>query len=129
GFTVREILEKILHPYVAPVVSGVVNNAGGSFGSARVIEIGVSLSGTIQVTYSVSNPDLLSGATPISVTAGGIFSNEGAHAHSSSIGMTLPAPLSPSVMTTYTITVKATHQQGITAGVNSSIQFNPRAIW
>lgn len=129
GLSLREVLEKILHPYVAPVVSNVVNNAGGSFGNARIIEIGISLSGTIQVTYSVSNPSLLSGATPISITAGGIFSNEGAHAHSGSIGMTLPAPLNPSVITTYTISVKATHQQGETPVVTSTIKFNPRAIW
>src|SRR5690606_34942509 len=68
GLSTREILEKILHPYVAPAISNVLNNAGGTFANVRTLEIGTSLSGTIQITYNITNADKLSGATPISVT-------------------------------------------------------------
>lgn len=129
GLTSREILEKILHPYVAPVISGVQNNAGSSYANARIVEIGVSLSGTIQVIYNISNPANLSGANPIVVTAGSIFSNEGNHPNSGSIGLTPITPLSPPTLTTYTITLKANHVNGQTSGVNTTISFQPRAIW
>lgn len=129
GLSTREILEKILHPYVAPVLSNVLNNAGGGFGLSKTLEIGSTLSGTIQVTYTISNPSNLSGATPINVVAGGIFSNEGSHANAGSLNLTLAVPLTPVGLTTYTITLTATHLNGVSSGGATTIKFNPKAIW
>lgn len=129
GLSSIQILEKMLHPYAPPVISNVLNNAGGSFAATRTIEIGISLSGTIRITYNITNSNNLSGANPISVLAGGIFSNEGNHPNTGTIDMTLGSILNPNTRTTYTINLRATHQEGQTANVPTVIQFNPKAIW
>ena len=129
GLTVREVLEKMLNPYLVPVISNVRNNAAGSFANARTVEIGTSLSGVIRILYEVSAAGNLSGATPINVTAGGIFSNEGNFANTGTIDMNLTAPLSPNIRTQYTINVRAIHQQGQTVPVTTTIDFVPRIIW
>lgn len=129
GLTTREILEKILHPYVVPAISNVLNNAEGVFANSRVIEIGKTISGTIQVTYSITNPGNLLGAAPINVSAGGIFNNEGGHVNTGSLSLGLLAPLIPVTLTTYTISLTATHQKGVSSAVISTIKFQPKIIW
>lgn len=129
GSTLMEIVEKMLFPYQTPALSLVKNNAGGSLQTTATREIGSSLSGIVNLTYAISNPTNLSGATPINVTAGGIFSNEGNFENLGSIDLNLVAPLNPTVVTTYTISVKPVHQQGEGTTVSTSIVYYPRIIW
>lgn len=124
------IVEKMLFPYGVPVISALTNNAQlGSPQNLAIREIGLSLSGIVRLQYSLSNPSNLSGATPINVLAGGIFSNEGNHAHSGAIDMNLSAPLNPSVVTEYPINVKPLDLNGVGATVITKIKFVPRIIW
>lgn len=127
GLSDREILELMLNPYQAPAFSNLQNNANGQYNSVNTIEIGASLNGTISVQYNLSNQANLVGATPINITASGIFSNEGNFAVGTT-GMTLVSPLSPSSIQTYTITLVATHTKGTVQGT-TSFRFYPRIIW
>lgn len=128
GLTPRQILEKILHPYVAPVISNVQNNAGSSYGNFRTIEIGISIPGPIQVIYNISNPQNLVGSNPIVVSGGGIF-GELFYPNTGSLAVTPTAPLNPSTLTNYVFTLKADHVNGRTPGADTTISFQPRAIW
>lgn len=129
--TLSAIIKKMLSPYQAPTITLLTNNAssGGGFSAAVVREIGQSLAGPVQITFNLSNQANLSGATPINVTAGGTFSNEGDVAFVLPISLLLPVALNPGVTTTVTIAVKATHQQGQTSAVNTTIAFYPKIMW
>lgn len=127
GRTTAEILALMLNPYVVPVISSLQNNAGGSFGNDRILEIGESVSGTVSVTFSVSDSGNLEGSNPINVDAGDIFSNEGDFPNGQ-IDLTLVAALNPSETTTYQIMLKATHTNGETGVVSTFIRFYPKII-
>lgn len=127
--TVMQILEKMLKPYVVPQIVNLTNNAqGGSPQSIATREIGAALSGVVRLQYEVINPQNLT-ATPINVSSGGIFSNDGNFANTGSIDMNLAAPLSPNVVTVYDINVKPLHAQGEGLTVKTQIKYVPRAIW
>ncbi len=128
GFTTAQILNKMLNPYGVPVISSVTNNAGGVVANTRTFEIGQSVNGPIQVLYSVSNPSNLVGATPINVDAGGAFANEGNKALGP-ISLNLAAPLNPTLVSTITINLKATHQKGISSIATTIIKHVPKVIW
>jgi len=129
GQSSRQILEKMLNPYQIPSITGITNNAGGSFASVRTLEIGQVVSGTINVNYIVANATNLLGATPIVVSAGNIFSNEGNFSHSGSLALTLGSSLNPSTIATYNINVSLVHQQGTTSPVSTTFRFYPKLIW
>ena len=126
--TIPEIIRKMINPYIAPVLSNALNNAGGSYVNEKIFEIGQSISGTINVQYTIDDATKLTGATPINVTAGSIFSNEGNFANGT-IGLTLASAYSPSLPVTVTISIKATHTNGQTNTISTTIKFYPRVIW
>jgi hypothetical protein len=130
GQNLMQVAEKMLFPYKVPVISNLTNNAqGGSPQVEALLEIGAAKSGVIRLLHETSFPENLSGATPINVIAGSIFSNEGNFANTGTIDMNLSAPLNPSVVTTYTINVKPTPTQGVGVTVSTTIKFVPRMIW
>lgn len=129
GQSSRAILEKILNPYQAPAISGLVNNAGGSFANIRTLEIGTTLSGNVTINYSASNIGSLIGATPVNITAGNIFSNEGNFANSGSAVLSLVTALNPANVSNYNIGVRLTHTGGQTAQILTSFRFYPKIIW
>jgi hypothetical protein len=129
GMKLIDILRSMLSPYQAPVISGVQNNAGGIFASTRTREIGQITNGPINIIYSVSNLQNLQGATPINITAGGVFSNEGNFANSGNISLSLTSPLNPVTPQIISILVKPIHQQGIGSGSTTVINYFPRILW
>lgn len=125
------ILKKMLSPYQIPVISSLTNNAlsGGGYSSAVIREIGQSLPGPVNIKFNLTNGGNLSGASPINVTAGGVFTNEGDHTNILPIALNLASALNPGATTMVTITVKAAHQNGTTSSVNTTIAFYPKAMW
>lgn len=127
GKSLKEILDLMLNPYVAPVFSGVLNDAGSVFAAESILEIGQTLSGNVNVQYSLSNQANLVGATPINITSlPSVFSNEGNFAVGSQ-ALALTAPLTPSVVTDYVITLIATHTNG-TSTDTTNFKFVPRIL-
>lgn len=131
GMSSAEILHKMLNPYMAPVISGLGNNGGSGLAYQNIMtkEIGQSLSGSVLVNFAVSQAQNLSGGTPVNITAGGVFSNEGNFALTYPITLTLPSPLTPGGLQTINIQVKLTHQNGQTSPVSTQVQFVPRIMW
>lgn len=128
GLAIGDIIRKMLNPYVAPVLSNALNNASGSYINDTIKEIGQTVSGSVNVQYSVSNSGNLSGSTPINVTAGGRFSNEGNFANGT-ITLNLASSLSPILTTNIEILIKATHTNGETNTVSTFLRFYPKMIW
>jgi hypothetical protein len=126
GLTPIEILDRMLNPYLAPVVSNISNNAQGSFVNRSVIEIGVSYSPAINVSYSLSNQGNIAGGTPINITAGGRFNNEGFFPIG--IASLTHAAFNPAALDLITISVQATHQRGLSNIGQTFIEFNPKII-
>ena len=127
GLTPVEILDKILNPYQAPIISGATNDGGtGIFTSNKVIEIGNSVVNAVIARYSVSNQSNLVGANPITVTANGRFTNEG----------TFPvgdvalshAGISPANLDSITISIQAAHQNGNSNIATTKLDFDPKII-
>jgi hypothetical protein len=133
GLTVSEILKLMLSPYEIPEFQNIRNNArgGSDYQSISLMEIGQIIPGPVSIIYNLLNPQNLSGATPINVTAAGVFSNEGNFANSGNINLTLASSLNPSTPLTITITLKNTHLQGTTGGVDAitQIKYRPRIMW
>lgn len=129
GLAIKDIVRKMISPYVAPTITSLSNNAGGSYLSSITREIGLSVTSPVMVNFNITNEGNLSGATPINITAGSVFSNEGNFANVRPIAMSLAAPLSPSVTTIVTISVKLTHTNGITNSYNTYIRFYPKIMW
>jgi hypothetical protein len=129
GTALADIIFKMLNPYQPPVISSFVHNAGGSFANNLIREIGNQISGSIQIQYAITNTENLSGAEPINIDAGDIFSNEGDFADGSPLTLNLAAPLNPSIVTRYTIYGRATHDEGVTSPVSASIDFFPKIMW
>ena len=129
GERLAAIIHKMLNPYQPPVVSNVLTNASGGYVNDTLREIGQSVAGPITLLYSISNPSNLNGATPINVTAGGTFSNEGNFANTGNVSLSLVSPLNPASVLVKTIEVRATHTNGVTSPVNAYIRFYPRIMW
>jgi hypothetical protein len=128
GEKLKTLLEKAFHPYATPQITNLTNNAGGQFANIRELEIGLSLSGSVQLNYLISNTQNLLGNNPVIVSAGGIFNNEGTHPYGS-IVLNLSAPIALNSMITININVSATHQRGVVGPVNTRIQASPKIIW
>lgn len=129
GKSAIQILDLMLNPYQIPVISNVLNNAGGGFGNIKTLEIGQSVSGAINVSYVVSNPTNLQGSTPIIVSAGGIFNNEGTFANSGTIILNLANALNPSSIINYNIQLSGIHAKGSITPVITSFNWAPKIIW
>lgn len=127
GLYDREIIDLMLNPYQASVVSNPTNNAGGSFTTTWTREIGTSLASPVAVRYSVSNQQNLLGSTPILITASGRFTNEGVFP----VGDVLLSHngIAPSVVDEITINISATHQRGTSAVARTYINFYPKIMW
>lgn len=128
GLLAVEILNLMLNPYVAPVLSSPQNDAGGSFSGSHTFEIGQSITGPVAVSVNTTKENNLVGLEPFTVTAGGVFNNEGTFAQDN-ILLSLDTPLAPQVDTIVNIAIRAAHQQGNTNTVNTSIRFFPKIIW
>jgi hypothetical protein len=128
--SLASILKKMLSPYQAPVLSGLTNNAGagGGYASSVVREIGQALTGPVNLTFLLSQSTNLLGASPINVTAGSTFSNEGNFAFTLPISLILASPLNPVTTRTVTISVKATHLNGVSNTVTTAIHFYPKTM-
>lgn len=131
GTKVIDILKLMLSPYETPSFLNIQNNAGGTFAPSRSREIGQITSGPINIIYNVLNSQNLSGATPINITAAGVFTNEGDFADTGNIALSLAAPLNPVTPLNIVITLKANHLNGITSGVDhtTTISYSPRILW
>lgn len=121
-------LEALENPYQQPVISSVANDANGSMLDSQVLGIGKTLNGPVHVGFQVSNQANLSGSTPINITAGGVFSNEGDFPVGTAT-LTLANPLTPTSLTIITIRLVATHTNGVTEEVTTTISFLPSLIW
>jgi hypothetical protein len=130
GMKVVDILNMMLSPYETPEFTNIKNDVGGTYNNINYREIGQTIS-SVSVIYNLYNQQNLSGATPINITAGGVFSNEGNFADSGNITMSLAAPLTPTLPQIITLVLKATHTNGITSGIDATTQilFRPRIMW
>jgi hypothetical protein len=129
GNPLADILKKMLNPYQVPQISQFLHNIGAGNVATSIREIGQALAGPVAVTFTLSNSANLLGATPVNVTAGGVFSNEGNFAFTLPISLNLAVPFNPSSVTTITLKVKVTHQEGETPQSQSLIHFYPKLMW
>lgn len=124
-----EILNLMLNPYQASVMSAAVNDASGVPANKTLLEVGEQLSGTVIVGYSVSNQANLVGATPINIVSSPeIFTNFGDFPVGNA-NMTLNGILQPTSKVIHTISLKATHEEGESNTITTSIEFAPRIQW
>lgn len=131
GKSPAEILHLMLNPYLAPVISGAVNDAGVNGGpqiNYQIKEIGVSISGNVKLGFSISNPNNLQGNTPVIVSASGIFSNEGNFPNAPVI-LIPAATLNPTMVQVVEIDVQALSTKGLTNIIKTYIKWVPRIIW
>lgn len=124
-----EILNLMLNPYQASAMSAATNDASGVPANTTLLEVGEQLSGTIIVGYTVSNQANLVGGTPINIaTVPEIFTNSGDFPVGN-INMSLNGVLQPTTNIVYITSLKATHQEGESNIVTTSIEFAPRLQW
>lgn len=128
GEELMTIINKMLFPYGIPDISALTNNAAGVFNNTSVMEVGSSLTGTVQLKYSISNTNNLV-PLPIAVNSSGLFSNDGSFANIGAINMNLAATINPSVATIFPISVKPLHLQGEGTTKQTFISYTPRLIW
>ena len=128
GRTLEEIIKDMISPYAAPEISAIQTDAGGSYANETIFELGQSLSGTVNLQYTIANEANLDGANPINVTAGGRFSNEGDFADGT-IQLSVSGTIQPTLLTNIELLVRATHTNGITDAVKGFIRFQPKIIW
>ena len=126
GLTPIEILDKMLNIYQLPVVSSATNNAKGSFATTSSVEIGTNITDPITVRSTITNQSNLVGTSPVSVTAGGRFTNEGQFP----VGDVVLTHngFNPISLDTISIQLNASHEKGTTNTRTTSIQFNPKII-
>jgi hypothetical protein len=127
GLLNSKVLNLMLNPFIGAALSNPLNNAGGTFIGTTTFEVGQSISGPVGVIYTITNDQTLLGATPINVVAGGTFTNEGDFANGQ-IDLILAAPLNPTSTSTTTISLKATHTEGVSATVTTKINFFPQVF-
>ena len=127
GLTPIEILDLMLNEYQPSVVSGAVNDGGtGASAGTKTLEIGTTTVNPVVVGYSVSQQGNLVGGNPISVTAGGRFTNEGFFPVGA---VTLThGGFSPVNLDTITIAIQATHQNGLSNTATTKLQWSPKII-
>lgn len=127
GLTAIEIIDKMLNAYQTPVVSGAVNNGGGgSSTNVKTLEIGTNIINPVTVNYSISQQSNLVGGNPISIIAGGRFTNEGFFPVGS-VNLT-HAGFNPTGLDTITISIQGTHQRGVTNIATTQLQWSPKII-
>lgn len=129
GESLKSIIHRMISPYRAPVVSSVLNDLGGPYNGTTTREVGESFAGPVNITFLLANSANLLGATPININGAGWFTS-GSFAFTLPISLSvLSAPLHPSLTTTIVIGVTATHINGTTVAVSTTINFFPRIMW
>ncbi len=131
GTKLIDIINMMLSPYEEPAFTNIFNDSTGTYANLSVLEIGESLS-SVNIIYNTLNSQNLLGGTPVNITAGGVFNNEGNFANVSPITMSLAAPLVNQIAPqTINITLRAIHTNGTTSGVGQTtqIKFKPRILW
>jgi hypothetical protein len=128
---VSDIIKNMVSPRLGVGVSNLRNNASGSFTSSPIVEIGVPISTSVSVSYTLSNESALKVGNNIFVEAGGVFTNEGWFVHSGApIELLLAAPLNPTSLVTYTINLYAVDAEtGNTNTISTTIRFQPTILW
>ena len=127
GLTPIEILDKMLNEYQPPVVSGATNDAGtGVFAGTKVLEIGTNVVNAVTAKYAISNQGNLSGGNPITVTAGGRFTNEGTFPVGDVV--LTHAGFNPVNLDTITISIQGTHQKGVSNIATTKLEWSPKVI-
>lgn len=131
GRNLSAIINEMISPFAPSAVSGAQNDAQGSFKAAATVEVGNSVSGVVNIVFSVSNQEnLYSGGDNLNIFAGGLFSEEGWQVFSSGeMALTLINPLAPAYNQSFNIAIKVKHEEGESAVANTLINFMPRIIW
>lgn len=129
GETLVDIIRKMISPYVSPVISSLVNDISGVYELEATLEIGRSFSGPINLLYNITYPGNLSGATPIHVDGGAYFVSGNYDINQPIPVSILSPPLSPGAPLTLQIALTATHINGVTSPVVTTIKFAPRIMW
>ena len=124
---IADMMKDIISPYQAPQVSNVQNNADGTYKNTAVKEIGQSIGSSISLLFNVSNASNLV-ATPIELDSSGDFLEANPYANGS-IALTPNGTLSPTSPKTYSIGVRAIHNQGVSSYAYTYIRFDTRAFW
>ena len=133
GEYVQDIIKKIVSPYLPSEVSGVTNNAAGAHANVAQMEIGQSISESVDFLFSVSNPSNLDGATPIEVETEDIFVENNPYPNAV-IALVPTETLAPTEAIIYTITIRANHKNQETQETgytedSCTIRFDPRYLW
>lgn len=129
GLSLKSIVRKMISPYKAPVITSVLNDLGGPYNAVTTREVGESFSGPVNITFLLANSGNLSGSNPININGAGWFTS-GSFAFVLPISLSVLAPpLHPSLSTTIIIGVTATHTNGTTVAVSTTINFFPRIMW
>jgi len=129
GLSIQQILKLMLNPYQVPALSNVKNNASGSYANAQILEIGNGLQNNLKIQYSISSPENLDTSTPINVSAGAVFNNEGYFLNSGTITLNLDNPFAPASLYNLVVAVFAKHKGGNSAVVNTTVKWSPRIFW
>jgi hypothetical protein len=128
GLTPIEILDKMLNTYQTPVISSASNNGGSSnFEGTKSFEIGTSIVNFVTVKYIISNQNNLTLSNPVTVTANGRFTNEGLFPVGDVV--LTHSGIASSGLDEITISIKASHEKGITNTATTRIQYNPKIIF
>ena len=127
---IADIIKDMISPFQVSSVTSLQNNADGGYSASATIEIGNTLSGSITITFTVTNQDNLASGDNLYIFAGGIFNEEGWLEFSGGQEiLTLISPLAPSIPSIYTISIKVKDTQGESALAYTTIQFKPNIIW
>lgn len=122
-----EIIHGIVSPYVAPVISNVRNDAGGSYANESLMMVGESISTPITIAYDLSNPENVLGSNPVTVDAGGYFTTL-VNYPLGTITLVPVSTINPTTVLEIPIVVTVAHQDGTTVGT-TYIKFQPRIKW
>jgi hypothetical protein len=133
GQAISQIIRNMVSPFLVPVMINATNDADGSLGTTSILEVGNTLSTTVNINYVLNNPQNLKLTNNIFISSG-IFNEDGFLNHTgASLPMTLinplAAPTNPAGQITYPITVKGLYDGGETGTVTTNIAFYGAVIW
>lgn len=129
GKSLASIIRDFISPYTPPLFSNFTIKIGTVIANTIIKEIGSAVNGPVLLGFTVSRPENLDGATPIIVSTGGIFNNDGDFAYGVPINITLTSPLNPNIITVVTISLSANHTNGVTPIVTAQIKFYPKILF
>ena len=128
GSTLNDVLHDTRNPFISPSVSGVINNAGGSYLNEWILEIGQSIN-NVNVQFTVYDQSNMGPSNPINIDAGSNFTNEGDHPNGI-ITLTPSAPIVPTLPIIITLKVKVKDTKNNYSDIaESKINVFPKIIW